>query len=115
MEPITELDARFSSPDADAASWEAVRQVISEAQWTRIGFLTFYLVPLAALASSGALSGLAIWSTYACTRGIISMSPLTRLDPEKGAQVLTKRRQLARHADLVIAVAGTMLLLLPLT
>jgi len=32
MEPITELDARFSSPDADAASWEAVRQVISEAQ-----------------------------------------------------------------------------------
>lgn len=32
MEPITELDARFSVPDADPTNWEAVRQAISEAQ-----------------------------------------------------------------------------------
>ena len=32
MEPITELDTRFSGPDADPTIWEEVRQAISEAQ-----------------------------------------------------------------------------------
>ena len=58
-DPVTELDARFSNPDATATSWDDARQVLQEAQLSWIVTVRAdgrpHLTPLVAVWHDGAL------------------------------------------------------------
>jgi len=70
---------------------------------TRIGFWTWYIIPLTALASGRWSDASVTWGAYGASRAAMVFTPLARAEGPDGGDTLGRRRANATYVDRYLA------------